>query len=543
MSSADPPSASAVHEQLERIVASPNFDASDRNKRFLRYAVEETLAGRGGRIKAYPIAISVFGRDESFDSHIDPIVRIEARRLRSALERYYLLSGRSEPVHIEIPKGSYVPQFSWAMAERDEAAGKPQAPARPVRRRSSPAVMVTPFEPVDESEPAVNFARGFTRHVILALTRFTDLFVYGATSGLRAVSEAAPGSDNESDYDYVLSGTAERGDEQFRIAVLLTDARTGRHLWAQSFENRLEPAAITALRDDLADTVAGMVARPYGVIFANRAREVEGKAPEKLVSYDCVVRFYQYLAHYDPKMHAEVLACLTRTVREEPEFAEALACLSMLYSDAFRYGYPCGDERNPLARAIALARRAVELAPHSSRSYHALGLANWFSGDLDACFEALETGLSLNPNDTEIMSHLGVRRCLRAEWSRGVPLIQQAFARNPAQPGNIRIGLALWHFMEGRYEQALAEARRLDADSVIYVHLTVAIAAIRLGRREEAREAVAAMLAIDPGYGGHVADDLARRQVEPKLAAAIEDALRDAGLPLGGARPRVAVPK
>jgi hypothetical protein len=100
-----PPDNDEVHRALDRVLASANFDASDRNRQFLRYIVEETLAGRQDRIKAYAIATAVFGRHASFDPQTDPIVRIEARRLRRSLERYYLIAGEGEPITISIPKG------------------------------------------------------------------------------------------------------------------------------------------------------------------------------------------------------------------------------------------------------------------------------------------------------------------------------------------------------------------------------------------------------------------------------------------------------
>jgi hypothetical protein len=99
-----------VRVQLARILAS-DFDASERNRRFFSHIVEEKLAGRGDRIKAYGIAIAVFERDDSFDPQSDPIVRIEASRLRRSLERFYLLTGKDDPLRIEIPKGGYVPLF------------------------------------------------------------------------------------------------------------------------------------------------------------------------------------------------------------------------------------------------------------------------------------------------------------------------------------------------------------------------------------------------------------------------------------------------
>jgi adenylate cyclase len=105
------PTPEAIRTQLGSILASPEFQLPERGRAFLRYIVEESLAGRAKRIKAYSIAIEVFGRDEGITPD-DPVVRIEAARLRRALERYYLVAGQSDPIRIDIPKGSYVPVFA-----------------------------------------------------------------------------------------------------------------------------------------------------------------------------------------------------------------------------------------------------------------------------------------------------------------------------------------------------------------------------------------------------------------------------------------------
>ena len=117
-----------MRAQLERIVDSVEFAVSERARRFLRYVVEEALAGRGERIKAYSIAVEVLGRDEGFDANADPAVRIEAGRLRRALERFYLVAGQADPVLIEIPKGAYVPVFTARAAPAGEVVSEPDRP-------------------------------------------------------------------------------------------------------------------------------------------------------------------------------------------------------------------------------------------------------------------------------------------------------------------------------------------------------------------------------------------------------------------------------
>jgi hypothetical protein len=100
-----------VSAELQRLLHSDDFPATRRNRKFLAYVVERELAGKREEITAKAVAIRAFGRSGTFDSENDPIVRIEAGRLRRDLEVYYLKSGRFSPIRITIPKGRYFPVF------------------------------------------------------------------------------------------------------------------------------------------------------------------------------------------------------------------------------------------------------------------------------------------------------------------------------------------------------------------------------------------------------------------------------------------------
>ena len=106
----------AVRDQLDRIVKSGAFHQSRRRQRFLEYIVNETLAGRGELLKGYNIALAVFDRTDTFDSNVDPIVRMAAGRLRDRLREYYETDGRDDPVRIELPKGTYTPHIEFRQA-------------------------------------------------------------------------------------------------------------------------------------------------------------------------------------------------------------------------------------------------------------------------------------------------------------------------------------------------------------------------------------------------------------------------------------------
>ncbi|MCA0908428.1 hypothetical protein LCM27_18655 [Ruegeria marisrubri] len=99
-----------IRAQLHRLLKHRDFTATPQRRAFLSYIVDEYLAGRADQIKGVSIAMSVFGRDETFDQQIDPIVRLEARRLRQDIDGYYAGPGRSDPIRLTIPKGGLCPK-------------------------------------------------------------------------------------------------------------------------------------------------------------------------------------------------------------------------------------------------------------------------------------------------------------------------------------------------------------------------------------------------------------------------------------------------
>lgn len=515
-------STEAVRAELRRILESPRFDASERNRGFLTFVVEEALAGRTDRIKAYAIATEVFGRDPTFDPQLDSIVRIEAGRLRRSLERYYLTDGLGARLQIDIPRGGYMPRFGALL---------PAPPRDAVRR--TPTVLVTAFEEEGDQSGFPSFTRGFTRSLIIALTRFTNLRVFGRETAMRHPADLDPGGlRREPAVDYVVTGQTSLAPERFQVDVLLVEADCGRTVWAETFERSLRPSEIVKLRNDVSNHVARALAQPYGAIQSDR--DADGASPEALDSHAAMSIFYAYWRTFDRSMIGLVRVGLERVVALDPGYAEAHACLSLVYCNAFRFRHPIGAAtvQDPLSRAVELATRAVELAPGSAWSYYALGLACWFSGDFCAGLDALERGRAINPNDTTILADLGQRYAMLARWEDALPLLNESYASNPAQPGGYRIGLFLYHYAHGRFAEALAEARRVNASQVLYGHIAEAAAAAELGHKAEAAAAVARVLALDPDYGARAVADLKGRGVAPGLVQSLVGSLTKAGLRL-----------
>ena len=280
--------------QLERILVSKDLDATARERRFLRYVVEETLSGRAARIKAYSVAVEVFGRDASFDPQNDPIVRIEAGHLRRSLERYYLTAGHADPIVITIPKGGYVPVFSTrspagevAEAALLDPAPKPVGPTEiPSNRRFWPTVLllpvvgvlallawfllpdkadhgkpeiprllVEPFSDLSGTEASKAIALGLREEIAGQLSKFKDVAVV-----LSADPSGPPPR-------YLLAGSVILASDAFRLRVNLVNLADGSVLWADSYDGGSKVSELVQAEAGIARSVATSLAQTYGVIF------------------------------------------------------------------------------------------------------------------------------------------------------------------------------------------------------------------------------------------------------------------------------------
>ena len=163
-----------VHSALARITSEPPLAKSERLCGFLRYIVDETLAGRADKIIGYTIGVDVFGKPASFDPSVDTIVRVEAGRLRRSLDQYYREAGANDPVEIVVPKGAYVPEFRYRSGNRVITAQvtSPAAQYAPDKANRGPSIAVLPFANFGGDANDQFFADGLTEETIANLARF-----------------------------------------------------------------------------------------------------------------------------------------------------------------------------------------------------------------------------------------------------------------------------------------------------------------------------------------------------------------------------------
>ncbi|MDP8990702.1 MAG: hypothetical protein M3N41_11565, partial [Acidobacteriota bacterium] len=148
-----------VLQELQRVLASQTFHAALAQKKFLSYAVEHTITGCAHEVKEYTVGVEVFRRGQSFDPRLDPIVRVEARKLRSRLAKYYEGEGERNPLRINLPSRGYVPTFEHVTepsphlpSASSAQDGSDDTPLGPVAGEVSPNL---PPSPAPQSNAAI----------------------------------------------------------------------------------------------------------------------------------------------------------------------------------------------------------------------------------------------------------------------------------------------------------------------------------------------------------------------------------------------------
>ncbi|WP_246672036.1 MULTISPECIES: hypothetical protein [unclassified Mesorhizobium] len=496
-------SAEDCRAQLARILSSADFQATDRERRFLSYAVDETLAGRGDRIKAYSIAVEVFDRGSSFDPQTDPIVRITAGHLRRSLERYYLTAGLADPILISLPKGGYVAAFSShgtvaPTAEEPTSAIAREHPQPPRRlgkprliaalavlaaaavalvfwfasSRLSPSEPETPhllvewFDDMNGSSATTALARGLTQEVISQLSKFSDIVV------VQPLGQTGP------DIRYALAGGVDMSAGTFRVRVRMLNRANGSVLWAHSYDGTTTVPELLKVQADIAADVATSLAQPYGALFEADAKRAVPDAPDDQAAYFCTLSYYSYRAGFNPETRPAVRSCLERAVERFPGYATAWALLSLIYIDEVRFYFPFGSQKSAslIDRALAAADRAVQLEPTNVRALQAQMIALYFKGEIDAAIRVGRRGMTINRNDTVFVGEYGYRLALSGNWKEGCPLVAEARNRNPGPLAYYEVGLALCAYFSRDIEQAVMWIRKANVpDNALYHVIAAAI--------------------------------------------------------------------
>ena len=495
------PTEEAIRQQLAKILTSPQFVNSPNLLNFLRFIVEKTLAGESGDIKGYTVATQVMGRKADFDPNLDPIVRIQAGRLRRALEQYYGVQGKSDAVVIDVPKGSYVPVFR--PVSKLEGAGVVLSGVRPgpiLAHPSGPSVAVMPLLNLTGDRQQEYFTEGLAEELTSELARYQELRVIAYESTRRwkgkKIDPRAAGQDLG--VRFLVEGSIRKDAKTVKLDLHLVDTQNGQRVWGEQYCRELRADNLIALQEEIARQVAARLGSLYGIILQTLSRESRRKPPESLETYEAFLRFYHHATVMSPQTFAETLSVLEQAVRREPESGFAWSLLAFLYGQSYSLQFAPLD--SPLEQALAAAQKGAALEPGNQIARAALAHVYFFRNERELFLVEAETALALNPNAPGIIGFLGWLLALYGEWERGLAILQKGKELNPYYPGWFHLAPYLYLYLQERYEAAYQEALAFKMPQLFWDPLLRAAALGRLGREKEGAQALAELLHLRPDF-------------------------------------------
>ena len=489
----------AIRSQLDRILQSSQFRGSDKQREFLSFVVNETLADRASQLKGYTIAVAVYGRKEGFDPQVDPIVRVEAGRLRRALEHYYLTAGENDPVRIEIPKGGYVPTFHSPQL-KPPATKTIAAQQQSGLSAEEPSIAVMPLINLAGDEGKDYFTDGLTEELTAELARYQEFQVIASQSTMRFKGRDIDPRDvgRNLGVRFILGGSVRKDLKTFKVTIHLLDTLTAKQIWGESYKRDQTATDLIAVQEDIAHNVVGAVADQYGLITRRLSKESRKKAPAGLEVYDAILRFYHYETVLTPQAFEKAMAALEQAVEIDPEYGLAWAMLGHLHADNFALGF-CEIEA-PLEKALTFAQKAVALAPQNQFVQDALTLVYFHKGDKELFLQHAEQTLALNPNSPYIVGVAGWHMALYGEWKRGLGLLKKGIQLNPYYPTWFHLAFYMDCYNRGDYENALTEALQFNYPELYLDPLMRAAALAHLDKPKEAGTAIDQLLRLDPDF-------------------------------------------
>ncbi len=506
----------AARQALDRVLASTTFRQVDRLKRFLNFIVSEALAGRGDQLKEYVLGVQVFDKDSSFDPRADPIVRVQARRLRSRLVRYYREEGGADAIVIDLPKGGYAPVFR----NRDAAGAGRRTTGPAIARQNTIAVL--PFADHSAARDLAYFCEGVRQEIIHRLAKVKALRVLATQAA--EVTGLTEGQGAPAQVAMLLAGGVRKSGDRLRVTVHLVDSASASYLWSESLD--LDLSDLFAAQESVAEAVVSKL-EPRLLDAAQRRgtrRPAENLAARNLylqgryqmnqrteeglrkavdfferaivedshyaLAHSGLADAYGLLTHYGVFGPADVwtkaASSAASAVMLDPDSSEAHTSLAHVkstqdwdwggaerefqlaisldpgYATAHHwYAMSCLVPMGRLDEAFDEMLQAQSLDPVSSIVARDLALVHLFRRDFEAALDQCDHAIELNPHFSPAYWALGLVQEQRNDFDEAAAAFQRAIHLSPQTP-RMQAALARTYALAGKRKESSEILRRLE---------------------------------------------------------------------------------
>jgi TolB-like protein/Tfp pilus assembly protein PilF len=495
-----------VRRSLHDILVSDAFKGGKRAQDFLTLIVDHALAGRLDNLRERMIGAEMFGRPISYDTANDAVVRVKASEVRKKLLQYYQSVIIPPVVRIDLPAGSYVPQFyfdtpisvslgpSTSLDSDLEEAVTPNLPVvsseAPTSRSSFSgwlwlllaaifvvvastvflflhrqgavaangqirSIAILPLLNYSRDPKQEYFADGMTEELTTELGQVTSLRVISRTSTMsyKGTTKTLPEIAKELHVDGIVEGSIEREANQVRITVQLIDSKTDQHIWAHSYDRDM--TSVLELQSDVARAIADQIQielTPQQQARLNRTQHVNPEAVEL---------YLQGIQRLDTATPKDAIGYFQQAIEKDPSYAAAHATLANTYGWMGEAGWMPYSEAFSKQRAEAL--RAIELDDSRPEGHLELGMVA-MNQDWDWATQKreLERALALDPSSTKV--HWAYANYLDrvGRPDEAITEAKVALQLDPISSGSY-MSLAWVYYFGHKYAQALEAMQRAAA--------------------------------------------------------------------------------
>ncbi len=385
-----------------------------------------------------------------------------------------------------------------------------------------PSIAVLPFDNLSGDPDQDYLADGIAENIITALSYIPEIFVIARNSTFTYKGKAVKAQEVAEDLGvrYILEGSVQRAGDRVRITAQLIDAASGRHLWADRYDRSLQD--LFALQDEI--TLKIVIALQVKLSVGVQTR-LTGKAIPNFEVWSYYARGYGHMMRHTKADNAKAREFLERAEGLAPEYAPVFIWLGWTHFEDAHHGWSESREES-LLRAVELAKKAQAL-DDSDPMIHALWGAIYLrQGRFDQAIAEGEKSVVLGPNQAEPHLMLAMYLHSTGRHKEALPLLRKAMRLDPYYPSFYLELLGSIYLHMEEYSKAVEAYRVLVVREPhrLVGHQGLAIAYIRLGRKEQARSEVAEVLRLFPEFSLEVY----RKQA--KWRDMDIEALREAGL-------------
>jgi adenylate cyclase len=316
-------------------------------------------------------------------------------------------------------------------------------------------------------------------------------------------------------------GEGATGTANARVELLRTDSKA--ILFSKIYDFPAKQTTNYALLDAV-NRAASDIAQPFGAILAT-----EHEDQHRTDDIDCILRAYDYYRKPGKEELQFAKVCLRWMITSRPNSHVAYALLSSLMLEPYRDGY---KPRSPVvyANAIEMARTALRLAPDSARSHHALMKALFVAGFPDDALKEGQLAVSLNPNDSDIVSEYGCKLIYRGDLLAGTGLLREVEGRVSLASAQHRFCRFLAAYLQNDQAGIRRGAADLVAEKGMLALIASALTLARSGDMEGARRVIDEIIAFSPGFAAEPKATLLRRGWEETIVERVYQDLLRSGL-------------